>query len=163
MHDALFALKRTFHKSTWFGREILEPYALTPSRFDVLYMLEKTPRPFLWQSTLRKALGITAATMSIMVRALVRLGLVKREKSELDRRQLEVSLTERGQALIRRAMGVLFKQRLVPYFVRRIVSCRWWDKDGAFEDIDVLLNALRFMRDRMQDKAMLVYGAHPDD
>src|SRR4051812_47616375 len=100
MHNVLFSVKRAFHKSNWFGRDILGGYELTPSRFDVLFLLHSRRVPYFWKSIIRKVLGVTAATTSVMLRALVALGLIERKKSEDDRRQLEVSLTQRGRELI---------------------------------------------------------------
>jgi len=163
MHDVLFSMKRAFHKSTWLGRAVLAGYELTPSRFDVLYLLHKTPRPHLWQSIIRKALGVTAATASVMLRALVRLGLVRRQKSEDDKRQLEVSLTAQGRDLIARADAAVRTKGTIDYLVKRIASAQWWNKGEAFEDVDRLENMLRFVRARLADRACLTYGAHPDD
>jgi len=136
MHNVLFSLKRTFHKSTWLGRAVLVPYQLTPSRFDILYSLHKTKRKYLWQSAMRRILGVSAATTSILMRALVKLGFVRRRKSDDDRRQLEVSLTVRGRDFIKRAIAALHGQKLIDYFVRRIVVPKWWDADASFGDID---------------------------
>src|SRR5579859_7630574 len=105
MHSVLFSMKRAFHKSTWFGRSLLGGYALTPSRFDVLFILKTEPLPFRWQSRIRKILGVTAATASIMLRAMERAGLIRRTKSELDKRQIEIALTERGRDVISRAIA----------------------------------------------------------
>jgi len=163
MHDVLFSMKRTFHKSTWFGRAVLVPFGLTPSRFDVLYALKKWKRPHLWQSTIRKILGVSAATASIMIRALVRLGFLRRRKSEDDKRQLEVSLTKSGRDAITRAVAVHHGQKLAEYFVRRIVAPSWWDDDKAYGDVDRITNELRYMRERLDDRAVLRYGVHPDD
>jgi len=162
MHNVLFGLKRSFHKSTWFGRGILAPYALTPSRFDVLYLLRESRARYCWQSDIRKILGVTAATTSIMVRALERLGLVRRRVSELDERQREVSLTARGRALIARATKVLRGKELVDYFVKRLVSPSWWDQDRSFADVDAFENSIRFLRTNLRDRAKLTYGSHPD-
>jgi len=42
MHSIFFSVKRAFHKSVWFGRSLLKDYLLTPSRFDILYILRQT-------------------------------------------------------------------------------------------------------------------------
>jgi len=163
MHPVLFSMKRAFHKSTWLGRAILSPYELTPSRFDVLYALRKLTRSHLWQSAIRRLLGVSAATTSIMVRALERLGFVRRRKSEEDRRQVEVSLTERGRDFITRAMATMQDQEIVDYFVHRVVVRQWWVRHETFTVTDRLENMLRVMRRRLGDRASLKYGMHPDD
>jgi len=164
MHHVLFSVKRTFHKSTWFGRSLLTPYGLTPSRFDVLYIVRKHPHRFVWQSRIRKILGVAAPTASILVRALASLGLLRRRKSEWDSRQVEVSLTRAGRKLIERAMGTFCEKKIADYFVNRIVSSTWWDADQAFMDVDRLSGILRFMRSWLKDRATLAYPTgHPDD
>src|SRR5262245_49378800 len=104
MHDVLFSIKRTFHKSTAFGKRLLVAFGLTPSRFDILYMLKNCDGRSLWQSSIRKALGVTAATTSIMLRALEEGGFVLRERSSGDRRQVDVSLTSAGAAIVAQAI-----------------------------------------------------------
>jgi DNA-binding MarR family transcriptional regulator len=164
MHQVLFSVKRTFHKSTWFGRGLLAGFTLTPSRFDVLFILKETRAPHVWQSTLWKIMGVSAATASIMIRALVRLGFLRREKSKLDGRQLEVSLTDLGRTTIARASGALRDNKVIDYFVRRIVSSTWWNAEQSFADIDQLVGTLRHMRTWLKDKALLAYAYdHPDD
>lgn len=163
MHDVLFSTKRTFHKQTWFGRAILAPYKLTPSRFDVLFILHEYGLPMIWQSKIWKIVGVSASTTSIMVRALVKLGLLERKESEDDKRQLEVSLTAKGKEVIARAVAAIRGKKLVEYFVKRIVSSVWWDKEQSTVDVDALAGTLRWMRDRLADKAVLAYSyEHPD-
>lgn len=162
MHDILFGVKRAFHKSTWFGRGLLAGYGITPSRFDILYILHNAKLKAAWQSSIRKFLGITAATTSIMVRALEALGLVRRNVSEYDKRQREVWLTERGRELIARAIKVFHEKDIADYFVRRLVCSTWWDKEQSSVDLDTFENTLIYLRARLKDKALLAYGSHPD-
>jgi len=165
MHQVLFSVKRAFHKSTWFGRRILTGYSLTPSRFDILYLLHKQKLRHLWQSGIRRFLGVSAATTSILVRALEKLGFVRRQKSDIDRRQIEVALTKRGRDVIARALRVLRgKKQIIDYFVRLFVSSKWWDAEHAWDDLDRFATSLRYMRDQLKDRALLTYPmGHPDD
>jgi DNA-binding MarR family transcriptional regulator len=66
------------------------------------------------QSKLRRELGVSAATVSIMVRALETLGLVRRSKACCgDRRQVEVTLTRKGSALLRRIAAKIIRPGIV--------------------------------------------------
>jgi len=77
MHSVLFSLKRTFHKSVWFGRFLLKDYLLTPSRFDILYILQRNPEfPKMRQSRIGEILGIASTTLSRMIKALLALGFI---------------------------------------------------------------------------------------
>jgi DNA-binding MarR family transcriptional regulator len=63
----------------------------------------RTPRGSMLQSILRRKLGVTAATVSKMIRALEQLGFVRRRRWESgDKRQIWVELTRKASKLLRR-------------------------------------------------------------
>jgi DNA-binding MarR family transcriptional regulator len=163
MHSVLFAVKRAFHTSHWRGRRVLASFSLTPSRFDILYLLHSRFNGAAWQSTVRKFLGVTAATTSIMVRALEDLGFLRRTRSEDDRRQIELRLTDVARAFVRRIFRVFIGSRLTHRFVERLLCKEWRDKSAAFEAMDRMDSALLRMRRRLRDRAKLLYPWHPDD
>ena len=74
MHHIFFSLKRTHHRALAYSRQLSIPYGLTPARFDMLYAIDRHRDSLLWQSHLRRLLGVTAATISRMVRSLEALG-----------------------------------------------------------------------------------------
>jgi DNA-binding MarR family transcriptional regulator len=84
-----------------FAREEAEGVGLTTARLDMLRTIMDGGSEIL-QSTLRERLCVSAPVVSIMVRAIERLGFVKRERALADRRTFLVSLTERGAAALRR-------------------------------------------------------------
>ena len=64
----------------------------------------RVPKLPMWQSILRRVIGYTArSTMTVMLRALEGLLWIRRKRSEDDRRQLEVELTELGRSELKRA------------------------------------------------------------
>ena len=108
MRDALtrgvdrnvFALKRCFHSMLRLSRKDFKALGFTPARMDILHGLRLAKGP-IWQSRMRRILGYTArSTTTFFMKALQKLGLIRRKRSELDRRQLEVTLTRAGLAML---------------------------------------------------------------
>ena len=102
MHDTFFATKRAFHAILRTIRRPLATHGLTPARFDMLYVLYSGIDHWALQSAIRRVLGVTAATVSRMLRSLEQLGLVRRMRCEFDKRDRVVELTEMG---LRRMQG----------------------------------------------------------
>src|SRR5262249_56372459 len=84
-----------------------------PSRFDILYILRTNPLRIMFQSRIRKILGIAGSTLTRMVVALERLGFLRRRASDIDRRQVEISLTEHGRSLITHAMRTIVRSGIM--------------------------------------------------
>jgi DNA-binding MarR family transcriptional regulator len=104
MHSLFFGLKRAYHATLHLTRRPLARIerGLTAARYDMLYAVQSEGGS-IWQSGLRKMLGVTAVTVSRMVRRLEQLGMVVRSRSLSDRRQISVALTELGHRCVRRA------------------------------------------------------------
>jgi DNA-binding MarR family transcriptional regulator len=103
MQTACFEMKHAHLAAERFAREEAERVGLTPSRIDMLRAIMTSDSGFgMLQSTLRQRLCVSAPVVSIMVRALEKLGFVKRERAFTDRRTFQISLTERGAAALRR-------------------------------------------------------------
>ena len=106
MDPVFFGLKRAFHSTLRISRRDFKEIGTTPARMDILYALYKERRREtpIWQSTLRRIIGYTArSTMTQIMQALERLGLIVRRRIRQDERQLEVELTRAGQELFGRA------------------------------------------------------------
>jgi DNA-binding MarR family transcriptional regulator len=100
MDRVFYALKRSYHSTLRITRRDFKEIDLTPARMDILHVLyndgRRRKQP-IWQSTLRRIIGYTArSTMTQIMKALERLGWVRRTGSREDERQLEVELTEAG-------------------------------------------------------------------
>jgi DNA-binding MarR family transcriptional regulator len=107
MHCVLFALKRADQCSRALQRRLLNPYSITPARYDLLFVIFQRHvhrgTPSMFQSRLRKELGVTAPTVSRMSKSLAQLGLVTRKRERYgDRRQVTITLTKKAFALLRR-------------------------------------------------------------
>ena len=130
MHPVFFGLKRAHHLSVAVARNLTCHFGLTPARFDMLLALERA-RPSMRQRDLRRILGVSAPTVSRMLKALESLGLVLRRKEPLtirraDRRHRRVMLTDRGRARIRAAMRSIFGPAAASWAVECSLSPTWW-------------------------------------
>jgi DNA-binding MarR family transcriptional regulator len=104
MHVVVFRIKRAFQATVRVTRPLFCSLEVTPARVDMLLSIGDVG---CWQRELRRSLGVSAATVSRMLGALERSGLVRRERGKRDTRQRFVSLTDRGRALRRRAHRLL--------------------------------------------------------
>jgi DNA-binding MarR family transcriptional regulator len=170
MHAIFFGMKRAYQGALRVTRRPLLSLGLTAARFDLMYaLLERDPiggacGVRMLQSELRGKLGVCASVVSRMLKSLEALGLVTRRRPEYgDRRQRELSLTERGRACIRNAYQALMRA------VRRLVNeaiCfgKHRDADRCFVHVATLESYLSEMRGQYADRATLYYSwGHPDD
>jgi len=113
-----FALKRSFHAALRLSRRVAAAFGLTPARADMLYAIFRVPvadyvgaagRGSLTQRELRRELGVSAPTVSRMVRSLEALGFVERSPSSHDRRTLDIRLTDDGWRRVRAMFYDIFK------------------------------------------------------
>jgi DNA-binding MarR family transcriptional regulator len=90
-------------------RPILEPYGLTHPQYLVMLALwEHSPRSV---KELGSALQLEPATLSPLLKRLEAAGLVTRERSSIDERMLDISLTEAGLSL--RAQAETIPPRII--------------------------------------------------
>ena len=163
-----FGTKRAFHGFLRVTRKPLASMGLTAARFDMLSALLSSGndgRRLMWQSELRKLLGVTAPVVTRMVRALERLGLVRRQREDRygDRRQICVWLTDAGEQCILGARGVMLRAMRKLVYVA-ICFGQHRDPDKRLVHMDRLEGYLRSLRSTFGDKALLDYPwGHPDD
>jgi DNA-binding MarR family transcriptional regulator len=82
---------------------MIKEFLLTPARFDMLRIVHLRPDG-IPQSTLRWLLGVSAPTVSRMLKSLQELGFVERERDVADGRCVNVRLTPRGRVAVRMAL-----------------------------------------------------------
>ncbi len=92
-------LRRTHQISTAVFEDECRCVALTPAQFGVLCVLHAHPR--LDQSTLARSLGFDKVTMMRVMRGLEARGLIERSYTPKNRRNLSISLSETGLALLK--------------------------------------------------------------
>ena len=164
MNAIYFGLKRAYQSTLRITRPWLKRMGLTAARFDMLTVIRRHPCVGVQQSKLRQWLGVTAPTISRMLRSLRALGLVARERSRSDRRTYDLTLTEAGLALIRRATRVLIDWGTVQLAVDcALAGTRCHDEDACFRAMAEADWVLRRIRNAFYDRADLYYAWHPDD
>ena len=171
MNQQFFGLKRAFHATLRLTRASLAKLGLTAARFDLLYAL---PHGFqqweqgMWQSALRRELGVSPPTVSRMLASLEQLGLVRRERHLDDRRQVVVALTRRGCTLIRKAQRLFIDSGWAQLALDTAFDVgqpggRWCDEWHCLLEMEALEGLLQRIRDTFGDFARLYYPWHPDD
>ena len=162
MHEMFFTLRRGFHTSNQFLCRMLQPFGITPARLDLLHAIDDLKvRPR--QTWLAKWFGVTAATMSKLVRALEGLGLVERARDPADARAFRISLTQRGLRLLRRVRREIQGSGAAEFAAMSAVAWTWWDGDQAFLQMEAFDGALHRIRRQFGDIAGFHYPWHPDD
>ena len=94
-----FLLRRAHQISTAVFEDECRSVALTPAQFGVLCVLHAHPK--LDQSTLARSLGFDKVTMMRVMRGLETRGLIERSYAPENRRNLSISLSETGSALLK--------------------------------------------------------------
>jgi DNA-binding MarR family transcriptional regulator len=116
MDDVFFQAKRSHLAVNRWALFKLREFGVTPARFDLMRMIYF--RNFRWaQKELRYALGIARATISVMVRALVKLGWITREVNPFDRRTLDCVLTYEGRRVVASVMSALVWPKVIAKIV----------------------------------------------
>jgi len=170
MHAILFGMKRAFQASLRVMRRPLEPFGLTPARFDMLWCIHQLDVddeacPVL-QSDVRKRLGVTAPTVTRMLRSLEALGLVQRERDIFDRRQIVVGLTREGLERILTAYAHFVERKAAERAIRsamregRPFREQPPDEESASCAMGRFARLLDRIRQGFRDRADLHYGRH---
>ena len=100
MHPTPFAIKQCHLGALRFGRDITAHCELTPGRLDMIRAIFE-PGVLVLQSELRRRLGVGKCAISVMVRALVRLGFVWRMRCPDDKRTFVLLVTKKGHQALR--------------------------------------------------------------
>ncbi|WP_223877805.1 MarR family winged helix-turn-helix transcriptional regulator [Histidinibacterium aquaticum] len=135
--ESLIALRRILRATEQFGRELAQASGLTAAQFRVLQLVAEKGSITAKEISVR--MGITQATVTSLVDKLVSQGMVLREKSDRDRRQTNIGLTERGAHAIDEAPDAL-QQR----YVRAFEALKDWEQAqvvASLERVAAMLDA----------------------
>jgi DNA-binding MarR family transcriptional regulator len=165
MNAVFFGCKRAFHACMRIARQGLRGLGLTPARFDMLTAIGVDSHYSCTQRELRGELGVSAPTVSRMVRSLEKLGLVERRRLERgDRRQYSIKLTDWGLKCMRRATRLLRGTGAIQLAVDcALTDNRPYNGDLCFERMDLAETLFNRLRRTFGDVARLAYPWHPDD
>ncbi len=134
---SLVALRRILRATELYGRELAQAAGLTPAQFRVLQVVAETD--VTTPKAISARMGVSQATMTALLDKLERHGMLRRSRSSLDRRQMNVELTERGHVAVAEAPDAL-QQR----YVRQFEALQDWEQAmivAALERVAALLDA----------------------
>jgi DNA-binding MarR family transcriptional regulator len=103
-HRALFALRATAQRVNDCANEWLAPLGLTVGKYNYLVALASSPSRSRTLNEIGALIHTSSATVTGMIAALERDGLVERENNPLDGRSTIARLTPSGEALLHEAM-----------------------------------------------------------
>ncbi len=111
--DSLVALRRILRATESFSRELAQSAGVTPAQLRVLQIVEQ--RDGVTPKALAQQMRVGQATVTSLVDKLVARELVRRQPSEVDRRQTHVMITGRGRDCLKQAPDAQ-QQRFVRAF-----------------------------------------------
>jgi len=135
--QSLIALRRILRATEIYGRELANAAGLTAVQFRVLQIVGE--RGHSTATEIARRMRVSQATVTSLVDKLVKHGMVTREKSQTDRRQTNILITEAGRETISRAPDAL-QQR----YVRKFEALADWEQAqlvASLERVAAMLDA----------------------
>ena len=135
--SSLIAIRRILRATELYGRELAKAAGLTAAQVRVLQVIAETgvSNP----TAVATRMGVSQATITALIDRLEQKNLVRRERSERDRRQTNLILTDTGRAALDRAPDAL-QQR----YVKRFEALPEWEQSmivAALDRVAALLDA----------------------
>ncbi|MDQ2093465.1 MarR family winged helix-turn-helix transcriptional regulator [Rhodalgimonas zhirmunskyi] len=112
---SLIALRRILRATELYERELAQAAGLTPAQLRVLQIVAQNSTSGATPKALATQMGVSQATVTALVDKLVRSGTVTRNRSQTDRRQTDVLITEKGLKAVESSPDAL-QQRFVSAF-----------------------------------------------
>jgi DNA-binding MarR family transcriptional regulator len=134
---SLIAIRRILRATELHGRELAKAAGLTAVQVRVLQVIGETGTST--PSAVAARMGVSQATITALIDRLEQKALVRRERSERDRRQTNLILTDAGRAALDRAPDAL-QQR----YVKRFEALPEWEQSmivAALDRVAALLDA----------------------
>lgn len=136
-NDLLVAIRQITRAIDLNSRRLLKSTGLTAPQLIVLQTLEETGRAK--PSDIAKAVHLSQATVTSIVDRLVRADLVTREKSDIDRRVVDVVITDAGRARIQQTPTLLQDGFLLRF--ERLQSWEQTQLVSSLQRLATLMNA----------------------
>ncbi|WP_339108951.1 MarR family transcriptional regulator [Thioclava sp. GXIMD4216] len=134
---SLIALRRILRATELFGRDLAKSAGLTPVQFRVLQVVAE--KGWSTAKAISTRMGVSQATVTSLVDKLVDKGMVQRQRSEIDRRQTDIVITEAGHHALDEAPDAL-QQR----FVKKFENLADWEQAqlvASLERVAAMLDA----------------------
>lgn len=135
--SSLVALRRILRATDLYGRDLAQSAGLTAAQFRVLQLVAE--KGDATATAIAQRMRVSQATVTSLVDKLVAKGVVVREKSQTDRRQINICITDRGRDTIADAPDAL-QQR----YVRKFGSLEDWEQAmivSSLERVATMLDA----------------------
>jgi len=145
MDDLLFAFKRVHLAGNRNALKLLAAFGVTPARFDLMRVLYGNRTFSMQQSWLRAQLGVARATLSKMLKALEKAGLVERKEDEFDRRTKRVTLTYAARSLVWNVLVALVRTREIAKVIDAALERHPTKVEAAVERKNVESIAIRLL------------------
>ena len=138
--QSLVALRRIMRATDLNARNLARDTGLTMAQLLVMQALADAGSLAVKDISIR--LGVSQATMTSVIDRMVTKGLVRREKSDIDRRQTMISLTDAGHAKLESAPDPVQE-----FYSNRFNALPDWEQAmilAALERVVVLMDASTF-------------------
>ena len=120
--EILISLRRIMRATDLHSQRLMKTSGLTAPQLLVMQAIEKTGSPS--TSTLAKSIAVSQATMTRIIDRLEQAGLVRRDRSEIDKRVVNISLTPAGETKLSAA-----PEPLQAEFLRRFRKLEGWEQE----------------------------------
>ncbi|WP_238364333.1 MarR family winged helix-turn-helix transcriptional regulator [Mesobacterium pallidum] len=134
---SLIALRRILRATELHGKELAQAAGLTAVQFRALQIVAETGSAT--AKAIATRMGVTQATVTALIDRLVRQGMVERQPSQTDRRQVNIVPTAAGQRTVEEAPDAL-QQR----YVRKFEALADWEQAqivATLERVAAMLDA----------------------
>lgn len=121
--DSLIALRRILRATTLYERDLAQAAGVTPAQLRVLQILHGRPGGSTTPKALATQMGVAQATVTAIIDKLEATGQVARRQSEIDRRQTNVVISDKGRQVVKNAPDAL-QQR----FARAFEQMQEWEQ-----------------------------------
>lgn len=136
---SLIALRRILRATENYAKDLAGAARLTPSQLRVLQIVAGKPDASATPKALAVQMGLSQATITTLVDKLVHRGLVVRVRSEVDRRQTNVVLSDAGRSTMDDAPDALQQK-----YVRAFQQLHDWEQAqlvASLERVAAMLDA----------------------
>ncbi|MDR6263258.1 MULTISPECIES: MarR family transcriptional regulator [Rhodobacterales] len=155
---SLIALRRILRATELYGRTLAQTAGLTPVQIRLLQIVlgqgSVTPKQISVQ------MGVSPATISTLLDRMVAKSMIERQRSDVDRRQTNIVLTEEGRKAVEGAPDPLQQK-----YVKEFEALEDWEQAmivAALERVAGLLNASDLDASPLLDMGE-IHRTHPSD
>ena len=137
LDDTLIALRRILRATELYERELAQAVGLTPAKLRVLQILSTSNSGSATPTAMANQMGVSQATVTALVDQLEKRAFVRRERSNTDKRQTHVVITEAGEEALRKSPSALQQ-----HFVVNFQGLQNWEKQTILATLERVASML---------------------